>query len=187
LTGAVNPDDLRAIGVVVGAHGLQGTVKLQSLSDFPERFSSLKAVTLRRGNEVLGPGHVKRIKWAGPYVLVSLTEYRTREAAEGLLGVEFCVADKHSWQLPEDVYYMSDLIGFTGVSEDGTRLGILRTIVSGAQDIFEFEREGESLLVPFVCEWVGRVNVVERTIEILNWRSLLESDTVEPSPEPDDH
>ena len=48
----MSPEDVRAIGVIVGAHGLQGTFKLASLSDFPERFEALRTVYLLRGETV---------------------------------------------------------------------------------------------------------------------------------------
>jgi 16S rRNA processing protein RimM len=172
---------------VVGAHGLQGTMKIEPLSDFPERFLPLKSVVIRLNDNVLSTSHVKRIKWAGPHLLVTLREIRTREAAEELQGAEFCVHERDSWDLPEDVYYTSDLVGFRGVAEDGTELGVLSGIISGAQDILEFAREGEPLMVPFVKEWVGRVDLAAKTIEILNWRALVETDSVDPSPDSDDH
>lgn len=183
----MNPEDLRAVGVIVGAHGLQGTFKLDPLSDFPERFDALQTVYLLRGETVLAQCRVKNIRWANALLLVTLREIRTREEAAELRGVELCVPDSEAWRLPANVYYTSDLLGFTGIAEDGTLLGVLRDVQSGAQDILQFEKDGEELLVPFVNEWVGHVDLIRRTIEILNWRRLSDSETIEPSQEePDD-
>jgi 16S rRNA processing protein RimM len=183
----MNPDDLRTVGVIVGAHGLQGTFKLEPLSDFPERFEALRTVYLLRGETVLAQCQVKNLRWANALVLLTLREIRTRDQADELLGVEVCVANAETWKLPKDVYYTSDILGFSGIAEDGTALGILTNVIPGAQDILQFEKDSAELLVPFVGEWVGRIDTEKRTIEVLNWRRLAEGETIEPSAEePDD-
>ncbi|HEY3294391.1 MAG TPA: ribosome maturation factor RimM [bacterium] len=182
----MNPEDLRTVGVIVGAHGLQGTFKLEPLSDFPERFEALRTVYLLRGETVLAQCTVKNLRWANALLLLTLREIRTRDEADQLRGVEVCVPDTETWTLPEDVYYTTDIIGYMGVAEDGTVLGTLKDIQAGAQDILQFEKDGDELLVPFVKEWVGTVNTEKRTIEILNWRQLASSEVIEPSPETDD-
>ena len=182
----MSPEDVRAIGVIVGAHGLQGTFKLASLSDFPERFEALRTVYLLRGETVLAQCTIKSIRWASAQLLVTLREIRTREEAERLSGAELCVEESETWELPKDVFYSSDILGFSGIAEDGTALGELTEIHSGAQDILQFEKDGHELLVPFVSEWVGGVDVQKRTIEILNWRRLIDAENIEPSPDSDD-
>ncbi len=182
-----NPDDLRTIAVVIGAHGLQGTLKLESLSDFPERFDSLKSVFLKSpGSDALRDYRIKRVRWAGAALLMTLHELTTRDDALAVRGWEVCVAEADSWVLPEDVYYRTDLLGFAGIGDDGKRLGILINILTGAQDILEFERENENLLVPFVSQWVGKVNPTERTIEILKWRELMNAESIDTEPSSDD-
>lgn len=183
----MNAEDLCAVGVIAGVHGLQGSFKVNPLSDFPERFFKLRTVYLLRGHTVLGEYVVKRVRWASRFVLIGFAEITKREIAEEFIGAELCVALKDRWVLPQDVYYSSDLIGCRGRGEDGTDLGILTTVIPSSQDILEFESEGESLLVPFVSEWVGKIDLELRTVEILNWRRLKEPDIVEGEPELDDH
>jgi len=180
-------DDLRVIGIIVGAHGLQGAVKVNPLSDFPERFDALQRVILAKADSITGEYRVKRVRWSGSLVHIQLDTIRNRETAEQLYGTELCVPDGESWPLPEGVYYISDLIGYRVVANDGTPLGILKGILESPQHILEISRDGGEWLVPFVADWVGRINSAERTIEILNWRRLLESETVNENGESDDH
>ncbi len=178
---AQSAGDFRAVGVIVGEHGLQGSLKVLPLSDFPDRFNALRKVYLRRGEEIVGEDEVKRVRWAQSHLLVALHSVRTREDAVGLRGVELCVADADSWPLPKDVYYISDLIGFHGVSGSEV-IGTLVGTQSGAQDILEFDGPHGNLLVPFVSEWVGNVDERARTIELLNWRRLIDSETLPADP-----
>ncbi len=85
------------------------------------------------------------------------------------------------------MYYVSDLRGFRVVGEDGTEIGVLRDVLSGAQDILQIDHAGQELLVPLVAEWVGRIDTETRTMEILNWRRLIEPETLPGEAEPDDH
>jgi len=176
----VDAPELRTVGVVVGAHGLDGTLRITPLSDFPERFHALDSVFLRKKGESPHPDRVKRVRWSGACVLITVRGVTNREDAQTWRGAELCVREQDRWELPPDVYYVTDLLGFTVVGQDGARIGMLRDVISGAQDILEIEREGaESLLVPFVRRWVGRVDERTRTIEILNWRDLTTPEIVE--------
>jgi 16S rRNA processing protein RimM len=183
----VDRSNLRTIGVVVGAHGLKGTLSVAPLSDFPERFAALKSVYLARDEVVLLKGTAKRVYWVSGQVNITLHEVTSRSAAEVFKGAELCVVEADAWPLPADTYFAADLIGFRGVDERGSVIGTLVDASKGAQDVLEFECPGrEALLVPFVQQWVGRVDVQAKTIELLNWRLLAEPEAVESSPQ-DDH
>ena len=180
-------EDLRTVGIVAGTHGLDGTLKLNPLSDFPERYHALRIVYLKREDTVLAKMHVTAVRLATTQVLITLREISTPEAAREFRGAELCVAEAETWKLPANTYYISDLRGFRAVGEDGAEIGILIDVLSGAQDILQIDHHGQELLVPLVGEWVGRVDTAARTIEILNWRRLLEAETPQGGPETDDH
>ncbi len=180
------PDELRTIGVIVGEHGLQGTLRVTPLSDFPERYADLQHVFLMREDVVLGEYRVKRVKWMKNQLLLTLREITKREAAELLRGVELCVRETEKWALPDDVFYVSELIGFSAVSENRV-IGTLTSVLEGAQDTLVITTPSGELLIPFVHEWVGTVDTAARTIEVLNWRRLTNAEELPPTPEPDDH
>jgi 16S rRNA processing protein RimM len=178
--------ELRIIGVITAPHGLQGTVKVISLSDFPERFLHLKSCYLRRKDDSIVEAIATNAKFAGRYVFLTLDISRSRDEADAIRGCEICVAEKDSWPLPSDTYYISDIIGFKAISEDGRELGRLSGIIRGAQDILQIEGPKGELLVPFVKEWVGPVNVPDKRILILNWHLLADSALLEDDQNPDE-
>jgi 16S rRNA processing protein RimM len=178
--------ELRTIGVIVGTHGLDGTLKITPLSDFPERFDALDSVYLSREGERPRPDRVSRVRWSGGSVLITVKGVSDREAAREWRGAELCVREEETWKLPPDVYYVTDLLGFVAIGQDHQQIGVLRNVIRGAQDILEIEREGEeSFLVPFVRQWIGRVDTDARTIEILNWRDLAAPEIAESDPDDD--
>lgn len=182
----LSPEDLRTIGVITGVHGLQGTLRVTPLSDFPERFAALRTVYLMRDGLVLGEYQVKRVKWMQAQLLLTLREVTKRENADLLREAEVCVPESETWPLPENVFYVSELIGYGAVAEDGKEIGTLTDVVEGAQDTLVVTTPHGELLVPFVHEWVGEVNSERRTIQILNWRRLTDSEEIPESPETDD-
>jgi 16S rRNA processing protein RimM len=179
------PDDLRTIGFVVGVHGLQGGLRVAPLSDFPERYAALRIVYMKRDERVTGCFTVKRSKWMKDVVLVNLREITRREDAEELRGAEICVLESDAWPLPENVYYRDDLTGFQVVDEGGIKIGELTGVVEGAQDILVIHTPAGEVLVPFVSQWVGDVDIEKRTIHILNWRDLTDVEEIPPGS--DDH
>jgi 16S rRNA processing protein RimM len=178
--------DLRIIGVITEPHGLQGTVKVFPLSDFPERFFRLKSCYLRRKDGSIIEAIATSAKLAGRYVFLTLDISRTRDEADAIRGCEICVAEKDSWPLPDGTYYISDIIGFKAISEDCRDLGRLTGILRGAQDILQIEGPKGEILVPFVKEWVGPVNVKDKSIQILNWRMLADAASTDDHPDPDE-
>jgi 16S rRNA processing protein RimM len=171
----MNPGELRTIGIIVAAHGLQGTAKVESLSGFPERFLTLKTCFAVRGDSVIAELSLKRVKLGVRHVLMTFREITTRDEIEKMRGCEICIPNEISHPLPKDTFYISDLIGYSGVDSDGKTFGTLKSVHVGAQDMLTFKTAQGELLVPFVETWVGKIDSVLRTIEVPEWTVLLES------------
>ena len=111
----MTPDDLRTVGVIVGAHGLQGTFKLDAAVRFSGAVRSVAhGLSAARRD---GAGRVPREERA-------LGELGRADDAEGdharakpreeLRGAELCVAEAERWGLPEDVLLHLRFAGFHG-------------------------------------------------------------------------
>lgn len=168
-----SPEDFRTIGKVVAAHGLQGTLKVESWSDFGERFTALGHVYLRTPSGELSRHEVKGVRLGPRYVLVKLADLTRREQAERHREAELLVPDEESWPLPPNRYYISDFIGIEAVGTDETALGHVSDVVAGgAQDILVVEGPYGELMIPMVDEWVLEVDLAARKIRVANWQDL---------------
>ncbi|MCB9357141.1 MAG: 16S rRNA processing protein RimM [Calditrichaeota bacterium] len=175
------PDDLVLIGAVVAAHGLQGGVRVEPLTDFPERFLELESCFLRRADGGIERVKLKRCKIAPNGVLLNLEGLKSRNDAELLRGATLLVAKEERVELPDDSFYIGDLIGCSAIDEQGREIGKLADVIRGGQDILSIETGQGELLVPFVREWVGDVHVQNRTIVILNSATLISSEEIPPA------
>lgn len=182
-----NPDKLVLIGAVVASHGLQGTVRVEPLTDFPERFGSLKQCYLRGRDESVSVFSIKRCKSAPNGILITFDGIRTRDEADRLRGATLAVLEEDRWPLPQDAFYLSDLIGCDALNESGQKIGTISDVIRGAQDVLSVDSAQGEVLVPFVHEWVGNVDLAQRTVVIRKFSELAGADEIPPDVGERDH
>lgn len=140
--GGAHPDIVLA--VVVGAHGVNGEVRLKLFADSIESLRRHRTVTVGRR-----PLTLVSVKGGGTPV-ARFAEIADRNGAEVLRGAELAVPRSALPPLEEGEYYHADLIGLACVDRDGAPLGTLVAIENfGAGDIVEIERpDGKRAMAP---------------------------------------
>lgn len=134
------------IGQVVRSHGVRGDIKLQSLTDDPARFLSLKQAYLER-NGAYTPVSPSGMRLLGNGCALHLPGCDSVEAAEALRGAFLCVARADAAPLPEGSYFIADLIGCEALDSEGKRYGKVTDVLTlPANDVYEID--GGKLLVP---------------------------------------
>jgi 16S rRNA processing protein RimM len=111
-------------------------------------------------------------------VLVTLEGVTSRADSEALRGAFLCVTEDQRWSLPRGQYYMDDLAGLD-VVENGEReaFGTVRRVVEGtAHDHLEIQCPDapEPVLVPFIRQFVRRIDLTKRRIVLDLPPGLLE-------------
>jgi 16S rRNA processing protein RimM len=169
---------------VAKTQGRYGEVAADLFSDFPERFAerhrvfALNAQGERRQLELEGfwP-HKGRIvlKFVG---VDSITQ------AEELIGSEIQIPASERAELEDGANYISDLVGCTVVASvagtAGTKpereLGPLRAVQFGAGEaaLLVIGEGRQELLIPYATEYVKRVDVEHKRIELLLPEGMLE-------------
>jgi 16S rRNA processing protein RimM len=181
------PEERVLIGVVVGSHGLQGTLKIDLQTDFPERFEGLKACLLCSKDGSAQEVRIKRCKFAPRGILLTLEGIRTREQADEIRGATIELPMSQRWDLPEDAFYVSDLIGCRARTEAGDDIGEVEEVIRGSQDILVLKTAKGEVLVPFVNEWVGRTDVKDKFIEIRRASEIIDPEIIPPALGESDH
>lgn len=148
------------VGVIVAPHGVRGEVKVQPLTDFPERFRSGSRLWLR-GEERT----VQRGRWSGKHVIVKLRGIETRNDAEVLRGAELTVPEPA--RLEEGVYYVHDIIGLPVFDAAGEELGTLEDVMStGSADVYVVRGERGELLLPALDDVIKEVDLEHRRMVV---------------------
>jgi 16S rRNA processing protein RimM len=159
------PDDWIVVGRIVAPFGLKGDVKLIPQTDFPERLAAHAALYLGVEHR---PLHPTSAKVHGGVVLLHFAGIEDMTAAETLRGQIVAIPANEAAPLAADQYYIHDLIGLRAVHVNGTDLGSVADILTGAaQDLLVVRRPGQpDALVPFVAALVPAVDVAARTVTI---------------------
>lgn len=140
-----------ALGIITGAHGVHGRVKVKSYAETPENIAAYGPLSDKEGNRTFALRITGRIK---ELLLCEIEGVTKREQADALRGVELCVPRE---RLPDaqDGHYIEDLIGLPVALEDGSAFGRVKAFHNyGAGDIVEIMPEGggETELVLFTEE-----------------------------------
>lgn len=124
------------IGLVLKPQGVRGEVKVEPLTDNPDRFYDLEAV-LCQGKEIKQSYSIESCAVRMGLVYLQLKNIPDRTAAEALRGCYLCVPKEQAIELPEGHHFIFDLIGCEVLDTDGQRLGILKDILqNGAADVY---------------------------------------------------
>jgi len=128
-----------AIGEIVAAHGLDGEVRVQPHTDFPERFSRLDSVWVTPPGQSRRQYHIQRARMHETKLLVIIRfdEVRSQYKARSLVGSVIEVEDDQAVKLPEGTYFEHDIIGLNVETSDGQQLGPITEILhTGANDVY---------------------------------------------------
>lgn len=136
-------DEWLEVGTIVSPQGLQGEVKVLSLSDFPERFEKKGQRWLRspKGEtpQLVNLKYGRNIPGKNLYI-VKLAEINSREQAETLRNYKLLVPISDRVAIAKDEYHVADLIDLeVYLQETGELVGYVRDIFSTGHDLLEVE------------------------------------------------
>ena len=163
------------IGVVTKTHGLKGEVAVFPTSDDLDRYSYLEKCYIKNGNSYREVT-CNSCKYMKNTVVLGFDEISTIEEAEKIIKAEIYVDREDAVPLDDGEYYMADLIGFKAVLEDGSVVGTLDDYTeTPAQTILIFKAadDGREIMIPDVPEFVGDVDLDEKTIVIKPLKGML--------------
>jgi len=167
-----------AVGLAVGAFGIRGDLKVQPLTDFPERFQ--QTATLYLG-EAHTPHRVTSARQHGRIVVVHLEGIETANDAERLRGAQLFIPAGELLTLPADHYYVHDLIGLRVEHVDGTPLGVIRDVIStGGNDLLVVRNltGGADVLLPAVKEFIKGVDVPSGAVRVAPIPGLFDDNAI---------
>lgn len=169
------PDGYLAIGRITTAHALQGEVRVELHTDFPERFAP--ATTIYVGETLLAT----KIEYARPHkeqLLVKLIGTNTRNEAEALRGQWLFVPETEAIALEEDTYWVHDIVGMHVQTENGEALGVVSEVLfTGANEVYVIKRADDTpeLLLPAIADVIQNVDLEAKHITVRLLPGMLDT------------
>ncbi|MDR2174471.1 MAG: ribosome maturation factor RimM [Synergistaceae bacterium] len=159
------------IGRVSAAHGVRGEVRVVPLTDFPERFWRMDALNLYAEGvfvRTLRVGRVRAHESKGELIVEG--DVPNRDEAEKLVGLSVLIDPEERTVLPEDTFWVDDLIGLRVLDADaeGGVLGVVEDFISsGGNEVYAVRDEAGKLhYIPAAEEFVKKIDLPSRAVTV---------------------
>lgn len=152
------------LGVVIGAQGLKGEVRVKTFTESPSRLAAYGPLHTN-GGRALAVASAKAGKDCALVVFEGVTD---RDAAEALKGTELFIKRSVLPEIDAEEFYHADLVGLRAEDTEGRAIGTVKALHNfGAGDVIELVRDdGDEVFLPFTRE-------VAREIDIVNGRIVI--------------
>lgn len=164
------------IGKIVNAVALRGEVKVYHYSDYKERFEELDEILVERNGakrHAMERYSIEGVRYQKDMAILKLKGVNDRNAAEALKDCDVYITEADLRELPEDTFYVRDLIGCRVInegsdSETAEEIGTITDVMqNSAQDIYQIKtKSGKEVLIPAVGEFVKEINIGEKTVKV---------------------
>ena len=156
----LQPDGLVAIGKVLKPHGVRGEIRVQILTDFPERFHETAEVHLVSPESSVLPHKVETVRFHSAWVLIKLAGIQDPESAASFRGWLVSVPETELVELEPDEYWHFQLEGLEVRDDSGTLLGRLEEILqTPGHDLYLVRGPSGEVLIPAVAEFIVSVDL----------------------------
>lgn len=153
-----------AIGKIIQPHGLNGYLKAIAYSGILERFLELKTLYIETEDETKGL-ILEDVILQDNYALIKFKNINNREEAASLVQKDLFIPYEDRLKLPEDNFFIHDLIGLQVFDIDGNYLGIIENVMQvGANDIYQINHGDHEILIPAATEFVKKISLKDKKI-----------------------
>ena len=166
------------MGVITGAHGVRGEVRVKSFTAEPAAIAAYGPLEDERGERRLTLALAGTVRGM---LIARVDGVADRNAAERLRGTRLYLPRAALPPTGADEYYHADLIGLAAMLSDGEALGRVRAVHDfGAGHSLEIEKpDGKTVLVPFTEAAVPVVDIAGGRVVVDPPQGLLENRPVE--------
>ena len=162
--------ELYTIGKIVGAQGIKGELRIYPQTSFPERFLQMEKVII--GNDLTKREYkILNVRDQRNILILKLDGIDDRNQAEALVGQELFITREELYELPEDCYYIFDLIGLKVEDKKWGLLGKIKDVIEGAQDLYLVTPDDKSpakeeFFIPAVKAFILAINLETGVMQV---------------------
>lgn len=153
-------DNFLEVGQIVNSYGIKGELKVVPYTDDITRFDELKTIYIQIGKE-LKKYEIEGVKYHKNNVLMKLKGIDDINDTEQFRNCYLKIKREDAVKLPEDTYFIVDLIGIDVYEENGTSIGkIVDIFPTGSNDVYVVKDElGKQILLPAIGEVIKNVDI----------------------------
>lgn len=162
--------DSIVVGRVVAPWGVKGEMKVEVITDFPDRFSPEEEVYIDGC-----PVTIESSRWHKGMVILKLAKIDSVEAVEKICGQFMEVPRGQVRPLSQNEYYQFQVVGLEVWTTDGEFLGrITQILPTGNNDVYVVRSDDREVLIPAIDDVVKSVELEQGRIVIEVIKGLLQ-------------
>lgn len=152
------------IGKIGAAHGVRGDMKVYPLTDFPDRFNTIKKAFID-DKEI----DIVSTRYQNNFVVMKVKGVNSREEVARYTNKLLKINRSDVPPLNEGEYYSFDIIGLKVINQDDVVLGeIIEILKTGSNDVYITKTpEGKQLLIPALKKVVTEINIEEGFMKVI--------------------
>ena len=156
--------------------GKDGYVRIQSYSDFPERFFRLKKVYLDFWGDKKS-FYIEDVKDVKGKIIIKFNKFDSLRDSQVLTDREVFVDEKDAVSLPENHFFVHDLID-SEVFVKKERIGVVSDVIKakGNDVLVILDDEKKEILVPLVLNFIEKFDAAEKKLILNISKDFLEED-----------
>ena len=177
----INHDEWLIVGLITSPQGVNGKIKVKSLSDFQERFTKPGKRWLQKGNETpkefeLTSGFKKPGKES---FIITFKEIKNRDQVENLKGYKILVKIDSIPKLNKEEFHLTQLVNLQVKILENNKLHIIGKVINLENEknnllVIQLLKNNKEVLVPFVKEIVPVIDIKNKFIIVSPPAGLLE-------------
>ncbi|MGN0658342.1 MAG: ribosome maturation factor RimM [Emergencia sp.] len=160
------------IGRIVNAVALRGEVKVYNYSGYRERYEELERIIVDEKEY-----EIEKVRYQQHMVILKLAGIDDRNGAEAMKNKDVFITEDDLAELPEDTFYIRDLIGLSVVDEEsGEKLGVIKDVLQpSSQDVYVVSLEGGGeAMIPAVSTFVKEVSLEGGFVRVALIEGMIE-------------
>jgi 16S rRNA processing protein RimM len=156
--------------------GKDGFVKVQLFSDFPERFKDLKKIYLDFwGDKKIF--YIQDVKNINGKIVIKFKNFDSPRDSEVLIDREVFVDEKDSVRLPENHFFVHDLVG-CHVFIEKQKIGIVSDVIKNkANDVLVILTDDKKeKMIPFILSYIEKFDTAGKKLFLNVLKDFFEDD-----------
>jgi 16S rRNA processing protein RimM len=143
------------IARVLAPWGIRGAVKVESMTDFSDRFARGETIYLRGS-----PVTIESSRSHAKLFILKIATIDNRDEAEAIRGLFLEIPSDRIHPLTEGQYYRFQIMGLKVLSTEGKPLGRVSDIIqTGSNDVYEISSDSGKFLIPATDEVVKSIDI----------------------------
>jgi len=151
------------LGQITSPVGIKGEVRVYPYLDDMTLFLAIKKVLIEGEKDYR---NIEKNRSDKNMAVLKIEGIDDRNQSEGLRN-KFIFVEKDDIDMPEDMYYIEDLVGMKVYDEDGKFIGDLESVDKNSpQDKYVIKTETKSFMLPAVKEFILNVDVENKKMTV---------------------